>query len=433
MANLLKKITLVLATLAIPAVPIAARADTTANARAEAKKHFDRALELNEDGQVAEAVIELKRCYELSPHHTVLYDLGQAYIVLAKPVEAVAALQRYLEEGGKAIKPARRTEVGQEIARQKTRIATLEIRGLPDGAVVTIDGDDVGKAPLAAPVRVGVGKHVVAATAAGYEPGEAKIEVAGEDKKVVELGLVARVGLPPAAAVVGAGVGQGMPRPASGAPASAASPVAAPALAPAAPAAAPMPAATPSAPSNSAPSEQPVAAEPKPLSQHFEIGLFGGFHFYYEQSGLGRRAYDPEGLSPDTGWAFGLRLGYNFCRWVGVEGEATISPTHTRFSNDEGGTSVIIVGYRAQVIGTFIHTGYVRPFAVAGFGALSSFPNDSHVVPRDTEAMLHIGVGAKFPLTEFFGLRFDGRASNGTHFYGPDYEILLSAYVAFGP
>jgi hypothetical protein len=47
--------------------------------------------------------------------------------------------------------------------------------------------------------------------------------------------------------------------------------------------------------------------------------------------------------------------------------------------------------------------------------------------------MLHIGVGAKFPLTEFFGLRFDGRASNGTHFYGPDYEILLSAYVAFGP
>jgi tetratricopeptide (TPR) repeat protein len=117
MANLLKKITLVLAMLAIPAVPIAARAGTTANGRAEAKKHFDRAMELNEDGQVAEAVIELKRCYELSPHHTVLYNLGQAYIVLARPVEAVAALQRYLEEGGKAIKPARRTEVEEEIAR----------------------------------------------------------------------------------------------------------------------------------------------------------------------------------------------------------------------------------------------------------------------------------------------------------------------------
>ena len=196
MAHSLKKIILLLAVLAIPVGPIAARADSTADARAEAKKHYDRAMELNEDGQVAEAVIELKRCYELSPHHTVLYNLGQAYITLAKPVEAVAALQRYLDEGGKDIKPARRAEVEQEIARQKTRIATMDIGGLPDGAVVTIDGDEVGKAPLVAPLRVGVGKHVVAATAAGYEPGEAKIEIAGEDRKVVDLKLVPRPAQP---------------------------------------------------------------------------------------------------------------------------------------------------------------------------------------------------------------------------------------------
>jgi PEGA domain len=201
MAHPLKKIILLLAGLAVPVGPIAARADSTVDARAEAKKHYDRAMQLNEDGQVAEAVIELKRCYELSPHHTVLYNLGQAYITLASPVEAVSALQRYLDEGGKDIKPARRAEVEQEIARQKTRIATLDISGLPDGAVVTIDGDDVGKAPLVAPLRVGLGKHVVAATAAGYEPGEAKIEIAGEDRKVVDLKLVPRPAPPfPAAA-----------------------------------------------------------------------------------------------------------------------------------------------------------------------------------------------------------------------------------------
>jgi hypothetical protein len=192
MAHRLRNIILLLATLALPAVPVAARADSTANARAEAKKHFDRATELNEDGQVAEAVIELKRCYELSPHHTVLYNLGQAYITLAKPVEAVEALQRYLDEGGKDIRPARRTEVEREIARQKTRIATLEIRGLPDGAMVTIDGDEVGTAPLSAPVRVGVGKHVVAATAAAYEAAKVQVTVAGEDKRIVELTLKAR-------------------------------------------------------------------------------------------------------------------------------------------------------------------------------------------------------------------------------------------------
>jgi tetratricopeptide (TPR) repeat protein len=189
MAHLLKKIILVLAVLAIPAGPVFARADSAAKARAEAKKHFDRAMELNNDGQVAEAVIEFKRAYEIAPQHTVLYNLGQAYITLAKPVEAVAALQRYLDEGGKDIKPARRAEVEQEIARQTTRIATLEIRGLPDGAQVRVNGADVGKAPLGKWISVGIGDHVVSATAEGYDPAEVKVTVAGEDRKTVELTL----------------------------------------------------------------------------------------------------------------------------------------------------------------------------------------------------------------------------------------------------
>jgi hypothetical protein len=188
----------------------------------------------------------------LSPHHTVLYNLGQAYITLAKPVEAVAALQRYLDEGGTAIKPARRAEVEQEIARQKTRIATLEIRGLPDGAVVTIDGEEAGKAPLAAPVRVGVGTHVVAVTAARYEPGEAKIEVAGEDRKVVDLKLVPRPGQPAAAA--GAIAGLGTPRPAA-APAPTPPPT---------PVAAPTPAPVPATAAVPAPASAPVPAPEQP-------------------------------------------------------------------------------------------------------------------------------------------------------------------------
>ena len=187
-----------------------------------------------------------------------------------------------------------------------------------------------------------------------------------------------------------------------------------------------------------------LAAEDAPLVQPFEVGLFGGLHFYDKQHGLGRHVLDPEGLSPDLGGVFGLRLTCNLGPWVGVEGEATISPTHTRFSNDDGGTSMTIVGYRGQVIVNFIHTGYVRPFALVGWGALSSFPKDTSVVPKDSDNMFHVGVGSKFPLTDYFGLRLDGRimfppaafVNSGkyaeSYFHGPDYELLLSAYVAFG-
>jgi hypothetical protein len=123
---------------------------------------------------------------------------------------------------------------------------------------VTIDGDDIGKAPLAAPVRVGVGKHVVEATAADCEPGEAKIEVAGEDSKVVELKLMPRAGQP--AAVAGAAVGQGRPALAAApAPTPVPVPVPSPATVPApAPTPAPSPAVAPNFSSNPA----PAASEP---------------------------------------------------------------------------------------------------------------------------------------------------------------------------
>jgi OOP family OmpA-OmpF porin len=189
-----------------------------------------------------------------------------------------------------------------------------------------------------------------------------------------------------------------------------------------------------------------AAADETPIDQPFEIGIFGGLHFYDKQHGLGRHVGDPEGLSPDTGGAFGLRLTYNIIPWVGVELEGMISPTHTRWSDSAGGTRMNILGYRGQVIGNFIHTGYVRPFALVGWGALSSFPKNTNVVPRDTDDMFHVGVGSKFPLVDYFGLRLDGRimfppaafvdasatSSGEKHFHAPDYEILLSAYLAFG-
>jgi hypothetical protein len=189
--------------LAVLAAPQAARAGV----KEEARKHYDRAIELVDDGQLAEAIVEFRRSYDLTHHFAVLYNIGQVCVSLAKPVEAVDAYERYLVGGGKSIPAARRAEVEKEIARQKARIATLEFRGLPEGALVRLDGKEIGKAPVAAPVRVGVGTHTIAASAEGYDPGETEVTVAGEDQQVVELVLTkhaveAPPPPPPAAPVV---------------------------------------------------------------------------------------------------------------------------------------------------------------------------------------------------------------------------------------
>jgi hypothetical protein len=159
----------------------------------EARKHYDRAVELVDDGQLEGAIVEFQRSYDLTRHFAVLYNIGQVFVSLARPVEAVDAYERYLADGGKRVPPARRAEVEKEIVRQKARIATLEFRGLPRGAIVRVDGNEIGRAPISASVRVGVGKHTLAASAEGYDSAEKEVIVAGEDHKVVELALAKHV------------------------------------------------------------------------------------------------------------------------------------------------------------------------------------------------------------------------------------------------
>ena len=189
MRSIVKQTAFLAVLLGALAAPQAARASE----KEEARKHYDRAIELVDDGQLEGAIVEFQRSYDLTHHFAVLYNIGQVFVSLAKPVEAVDAYERYLADGGKKITAARRAEVEQEIARQKARIATLEIRGLPEGAGVRVDGKEIGKAPITAPVRVGVGTHAIAVSAEGYDPAETEVTVAGEDQKVVELVLAKHV------------------------------------------------------------------------------------------------------------------------------------------------------------------------------------------------------------------------------------------------
>jgi len=131
--------------------------------------------------------------YDLTKYYSVLYNIGQIYVSLAKPVEAIAAFEGYLASGGKKVPANRRLEVEQEIAKQKTRIALLTIRTTPDGATIKVDGETIGTSPLAQPVPLKIGDHVVSASAEDYEEEEVKVTLAGEDRRVVELALKARV------------------------------------------------------------------------------------------------------------------------------------------------------------------------------------------------------------------------------------------------
>ena len=188
MGRIVRIVTCLMVLLGTAASPGTVRAD----AKEEARKHYDRAIDLVDNGQLAGAVVEFQRAYDLTKQFSVLYNIGQVYVSMAKPVEAIAAYEGYLVGGGRSIPADRRAEVEKEIARQKARLATLVFRILPDGATVRVDGNEIGKTPLAQPLLVGIGEHVVYAAAEGHETVELKITVAGEDRRIIELTLFAR-------------------------------------------------------------------------------------------------------------------------------------------------------------------------------------------------------------------------------------------------
>ncbi|HEY8923146.1 MAG TPA: tetratricopeptide repeat protein, partial [Polyangia bacterium] len=205
--------------------------DDQGRAKAEALEHFEQGVRLGESGSYREAAAEFERAYRLSPHYAVLYNLGQAYMALGQPVEAVEALQRYLTEGASQVPAARRSEVQAAIKQQRARIGSVVLEANVDGAALLVDGVTVGRSPLPSPVRVARGEHQITAVLDGYRATPRTVTVSGDGARVttvLERVAPAEQGVAPAPPVPTTLAPSRPPAPAPEAPAPAGAPVLAP-------------------------------------------------------------------------------------------------------------------------------------------------------------------------------------------------------------
>ncbi len=158
--------------------------------RAEAARRFDRALLLFESGENAGALAEFKRAYEGLPDPVVLYNIGLVYAALARPVDAVDALDRVMTESNR-LNPAQLQRAKQTLEDQRARVARLMITTKPPAARIEVDGIEVARTPTDVPIRVAEGKHVVGAVAEGYAPANKEIFVAGNSDTRLTFELIA--------------------------------------------------------------------------------------------------------------------------------------------------------------------------------------------------------------------------------------------------
>ena len=182
---------------ALSALPDAASAQTVVApgppAHAEARDRFDRGLRLFNAGDNAGALVEFQRAYELVENVVVLYNIGLVYAQMARAVEATDALDKVLAAPA-GLSPERLALARRTRDEQASRIAEIAVTANVDGARVEIDGIEASKTPVAAPLRVPSGTHVIGVVAPGFSPQRKEIAIAGGEKKALEFELVAMQG-----------------------------------------------------------------------------------------------------------------------------------------------------------------------------------------------------------------------------------------------
>ena len=116
----------------------------------------------------------------------------------------------------------------------------------------------------------------------------------------------------------------------------------------------------------------------------------------------------------DAGIALGLRLGYNFTKYLGVEAYGHWVPTDATYYSDE---KVNVIGYGIEALFNILPDGPLVPFVAVGVGGIhysqairdtTGFEGDFDNGIRD-KVTGDIGGGLKYFLTENWALRADAR------------------------
>ncbi len=183
--------------LAIALPPVVARADEPAPAaqdpKADARTHFDKGKRLSTDGAWPAALAEFLASRELYATWGNTLGAASALRKLARFDEALDMFEILLRDFAAAVPADVRVAAQREVIELRDLVGTIEIEQAEIGAAITVDARSRGEYPAPSPLRVGAGTHLVRVSKEGFEPFEARVDVAGKQTARVTAKLRALV------------------------------------------------------------------------------------------------------------------------------------------------------------------------------------------------------------------------------------------------
>jgi tetratricopeptide (TPR) repeat protein len=172
---------------------VTARAEPEGAGR-EASRHFQRGVDLYNEGDLRGALVEFKKANTMLPRASVLYNIGQTEYQLQEYAQALRTLERFLAETGPSA--AHRGEVEETVEVLRGRVGKIALTADRAECEVTVDDQPAGTTPLPQPVVVSIGRRRIALTCGGRPLAAREVDVAAGELLRIDL----RAGPAPASA-----------------------------------------------------------------------------------------------------------------------------------------------------------------------------------------------------------------------------------------
>lgn len=153
--------------------------------KVEARGHFDQGKKLSTEGVWPAALAEFLASRELYATWGNTLGAASALRKLARFDEALDMFEILLRDFSAALPADVRVAAQREVIELRELVGTIEIEEAELGAAITVDARSRGEYPSPSPLRVGAGTHVVRVSKEGFEPFEARVDVAGKQTERV--------------------------------------------------------------------------------------------------------------------------------------------------------------------------------------------------------------------------------------------------------
>ena len=132
-------------------------------AKAKAQGLLTEGSGLYEKGDYAGALEKFNAAHAAYPSPKLMFNIGQAYRDLSRPVEALDAFEKFLA-GALDASPETTADARKSLAELRDNLGRIRIDCATVGAEVSVDGKSVGLTPLSGPIWATPGHHQVTAS-----------------------------------------------------------------------------------------------------------------------------------------------------------------------------------------------------------------------------------------------------------------------------